>query len=32
MFGIDSFAAVINPPQSCILAVGKSAKVVVADE
>ena len=22
MFGVDSFAAIINPPQSCILAVG----------
>lgn len=22
MFGVDSFTAIINPPQSCILAVG----------
>ncbi|MFL5356757.1 pyruvate dehydrogenase complex dihydrolipoamide acetyltransferase, partial [Archangium sp.] len=32
MYGIDSFIAVINPPQSCILAVGSVAdKVVVRD-
>lgn len=32
MYGIDSFIAVINPPQSCILAVGSvSDKVVVRD-
>lgn len=32
MFGIDSFIAVINPPQASILAVGKvEAKVVVRD-
>ncbi len=32
MFGIDSFIAVINPPQSAILAVGKvEPKVVVRD-
>ena len=24
--GIDSFSAVINPPQSCILAIGKTDK------
>lgn len=29
MFGIKSFAAVINPPQSCILAVGGAEKRVV---
>lgn len=29
MFGIDQFIAVINPPQACILAVGKSTKVMV---
>jgi len=32
MFGIKHFAAVINPPQSCILAVGGSDKRVVPDE
>jgi pyruvate dehydrogenase E2 component (dihydrolipoamide acetyltransferase) len=30
--GIDSFSAVINPPQGFILAVGKIAKVPVADD
>ncbi|RKP08488.1 2-oxoacid dehydrogenases acyltransferase-domain-containing protein [Thamnocephalis sphaerospora] len=29
MFGIQSFTAIINPPQSCILAVGSSEKKVV---
>jgi len=29
MMGIYNFTAVINPPQSCILAVGKTDKVVV---
>lgn len=29
MFGIDQFAAVINPPQACILAVGASCARVV---
>lgn len=29
MFGIDNFAAVINPPQACILAVGASKPKVV---
>ncbi|KAK4336985.1 hypothetical protein RND71_044071 [Anisodus tanguticus] len=29
MFGIDNFSAVINPPQSCILAVGSIEKRVV---
>lgn len=33
MFGITSFSAVINPPQSCILAVGGTTpKVLVDDE
>lgn len=32
MFGISSFSAIINPPQSCILAVGKAEKKVVFDE
>lgn len=29
MFGIDSFSAVINPPQACILAVGAGVQKVV---
>lgn len=32
MFGIKSFSAVINPPQSCILAVGGADKRVVPDD
>ncbi|XP_075044440.1 pyruvate dehydrogenase protein X component, mitochondrial [Mixophyes fleayi] len=33
MFGITGFSAVINPPQSCILAVGRSrAELAVADD
>lgn len=32
MMNITSFSAIINPPQSCILAVGKSEKRVVYDE
>ncbi|EFC48127.1 predicted protein [Naegleria gruberi] len=32
MFGIDEFSAIINPPQACILAVGKSSKKVVVNE
>ncbi|KAF8167985.1 dihydrolipoamide acetyltransferase [Crassisporium funariophilum] len=33
MFGIDHFTAIINPPQSCILAVGSTqAKLVPAPE
>lgn len=32
MFGVKNFSAVINPPQSCILAVGGSEKRVVPDE
>lgn len=32
MFGIDHFSAIINPPQSCILAVGKTEKKVIFDE
>ena len=33
MFGIDHFTAIINPPQSCILAVGATqAKLVPAPE
>ena len=32
MFGVKQFCAVINPPQSCILAVGATEKRVVPDE
>ena len=32
MFGISFFTAVINPPQSCILAVGGTEKRVVLDD
>lgn len=33
MFGIDNFTAIINPPQSCILAIGKtSSKLELAPE
>jgi len=32
MFGITNFSAIINPPQSCILAVGTSLKKVLPDE
>ncbi|WWD18282.1 pyruvate dehydrogenase complex dihydrolipoamide acetyltransferase [Kwoniella shandongensis] len=33
MFGIDNFTAIINPPQSCILAIGKTdSKLVLAPE
>ena len=32
MFGIKHFTAIINPPQSCILAVGATERRVVADE
>lgn len=32
MYKIPSFSAIINPPQSCILAVGGLQKVVVPDE
>jgi len=32
MFGIKNFSAIVNPPQSCILAVGGSEKRVVPDE
>uniref|UniRef100_A0A0K8TSU4 dihydrolipoyllysine-residue acetyltransferase n=1 Tax=Tabanus bromius TaxID=304241 RepID=A0A0K8TSU4_TABBR len=31
MFGVTQFCAVINPPQSCILAVGTTQKKLVAD-
>ena len=32
MYGVSSFSAIINPPQSCILAVGATQEVVVPDE
>ena len=32
MFGIKQFTAIINPPQSCILAVGATERRIVADE
>lgn len=32
MFGVKSFSAIINPPQSCILAVGGSRREVVVDD
>jgi len=32
MLGVDSFVAIINPPQSAILAVGRVAPRVVADD
>lgn len=32
MFGIKEFSAIINPPQSCILAVGASTQQFVPDE
>ena len=31
MFGVDQFTAIINPPQSCILAVGASKPKLVLD-
>ena len=31
MYGVDSFTAIINPPQSCILAVGASKPRIVTD-
>ena len=32
MFGVNKFTAIINPPQSCILAVGKVEKIVVNND
>ncbi|RMX47747.1 hypothetical protein pdam_00011782 [Pocillopora damicornis] len=32
MYGVKNFSAIINPPQACILAVGKAEKQVVVDE
>ena len=32
MYGIKNFSAVINPPQSCILAIGGTEKRIVPDK
>lgn len=32
MFGVDHFCAIINPPQSCILAVGTTSKQLIKDD
>ncbi|WWC88886.1 pyruvate dehydrogenase complex dihydrolipoamide acetyltransferase [Kwoniella dendrophila CBS 6074] len=32
MFGVDNFTAIINPPQSCILAIGKTSTKLELDE
>lgn len=32
MFGVTNFSAIINPPQSCILAVGTTTQRLVADD
>ncbi|KAK7085320.1 hypothetical protein SK128_010693 [Halocaridina rubra] len=32
MFGVKNFSAIINPPQSCILAVGATEKRLIVDE
>lgn len=32
MFGVNNFTAIINPPQSCILAVGGAKKKLFPDE
>lgn len=32
MFGVTHFCAIINPPQSCILAVGGTQKRIVPDK
>lgn len=31
MLGVDNFSAIINPPQSCILAIGTTVKRLVLD-
>ncbi len=31
MFGVKQFTAIINPPQSCILAVGNTTQKLVLD-
>ena len=32
MMGVESFTAIINPPQSCILAIGGTEKKLILDE
>ncbi|WP_322786614.1 2-oxo acid dehydrogenase subunit E2 [Advenella kashmirensis] len=32
MYGVANFAAIINPPQACILAVGAAEKRAVVDD
>ena len=32
MFGVKQFTAIINPPQSCILAVGSARKEFIPDD
>lgn len=32
MFGVNNFSAIVNPPQSCILAVGGASKQVVVND
>eukprot|EP01135_Chromosphaera_perkinsii_P004478 Nk52_evm2s284 gene=Nk52_evmTU2s284 len=32
MYGVNSFSAIINPPQACILAVGGAQKKIVVDD
>lgn len=32
MAGVKNFSAIINPPQSCILAVGATEKRIIVDE
>ena len=31
MFGIDNFAAIVNPPQSCILAVARAVEKPIVE-
>jgi pyruvate dehydrogenase E2 component (dihydrolipoamide acetyltransferase) len=31
MFGIDEFTAIVNPPDSCILAIGGSKETVIVE-
>jgi pyruvate dehydrogenase E2 component (dihydrolipoamide acetyltransferase) len=31
MFGIDEFTAIINPPDSCILAIGGAKETVISE-
>lgn len=31
MYGIDSFTAIVNPPETCILAIGRIAERVIAE-